>query len=89
MIITQTVEITSIRRLTIDVPPEIPEGLAILTFAPAEVAFPSFKGNVSGGDAPYLRLLGCNKSISGSSANDFLTRCREDKALELAMEDAE
>ena len=36
MIITQTVEITSSRRLTIDVPPEIPEGLAILTFAPAE-----------------------------------------------------
>ena len=87
MIITQTVEVTASRRLTIGVPSKIPAGLAILTFTPAEIVFPSFKGNVSSGDAPYLRLLGCHKGISGGSVNDFLTRCREDKDLELAMEE--
>jgi len=35
MTITQTVEIPADRRLTIDVPPEIPEGPVILTFTPA------------------------------------------------------
>ena len=34
MIITQTVEIPASRRITIEVPREIPEGQAILTFEP-------------------------------------------------------
>ena len=35
MTITQTVEIPANRRLTIEVPPDVPTGRAILTFAPA------------------------------------------------------
>ena len=35
MTITQTVEIPADRRLVIDVPPEIPTGTVILTFAPS------------------------------------------------------
>jgi hypothetical protein len=34
MSITQTVEIPASHRLTIDVPPEVPAGLVILTFTP-------------------------------------------------------
>jgi len=37
MNITQTVEIPASRRLTIDVPREIPMGKAVLTFTPASV----------------------------------------------------
>ena len=36
MSITQTVEIPASRRLTIDVPREVPTGPVILTFTPAE-----------------------------------------------------
>jgi len=35
MSVTQTVEVPASRRLTIDVPPEIPEGQVIITFTPA------------------------------------------------------
>jgi len=34
MSVTQTVEVPASRRLTIDVPPEIPEGQVIITFTP-------------------------------------------------------
>jgi hypothetical protein len=85
MTITQTVEIPASRRLIIDVPPEIPEGLAVLTFAAVKLS-PS-RGGVSGATAPYLRLLGCHKGVSGGSVNDFLARSREDKIRELAMEE--
>jgi hypothetical protein len=37
MSVTQTVEIPSDRRLTIDVPREVPVGRAVLTFTPASV----------------------------------------------------
>ena len=37
MSITQTVEITASRRITVDVPQEVPLGKAILTFTPAPV----------------------------------------------------
>ena len=36
MAITQTVDIPASHRLTIDVPSEVPEGPAVLTFTPAE-----------------------------------------------------
>ena len=35
MIITQTVEIPSSRRITLEVPPQVPVGRVILTFTPA------------------------------------------------------
>jgi hypothetical protein len=35
MSVTQTVEIPASHKLTIDVPPEVPEGPVILTFTPA------------------------------------------------------
>jgi len=35
MSVTQTVEVPASRRLTIDVPPEIPAGQVIITFTPA------------------------------------------------------
>ena len=40
MIITQTVEIPADRRLTIEVPKEVPEGRVILTFTPAPAECP-------------------------------------------------
>jgi hypothetical protein len=36
MIIEQTIEIPASRRLTIDVPPEVPEGRVVISFTPAE-----------------------------------------------------
>jgi hypothetical protein len=41
MSITQTVEVPASRRLTIDVPREIPVGTVVLTFTPAREAVPS------------------------------------------------
>ena len=38
MTITQTVEVPESRRLVIDVPPEVPVGLAILKFTPKAAA---------------------------------------------------
>ena len=40
MVITQTVEIPADRRLTIDVPREVPTGPVILTFTPADNGCP-------------------------------------------------
>jgi hypothetical protein len=41
MSITQTVEVPAGRRLTIDVPQEIPAGTVVLTFTPVREAVPS------------------------------------------------
>ena len=87
MTITQTVKIPASRKLMIDVPPEIPDGFVTLTFAMAETKPPiPPQNNGSDEDAPFLRLLGCHRGISGASVNDFLARCREDKERELAIE---
>ena len=48
MTITQTVTIPESRRLTIDVPPEVPTGPVILAFTPAEDQR-SFGGRLPGG----------------------------------------
>jgi hypothetical protein len=37
MSVTQTVVVPASRRLTIDIPPEVPEGQVVLTFTPASV----------------------------------------------------
>jgi hypothetical protein len=46
MTITQTVEIPTSRRITLEVPPEIPVGETILTFTPASVSRET-KGNIN------------------------------------------
>jgi hypothetical protein len=87
MVITQTVEIPASRRLIIDVPPEIPEGLVVLMFAPMEVRAPLQRDEVSESDAPYHRLLGCHKALPNGTVDDFLAHCREDKEREMAIEE--
>jgi len=46
MSVTQTVEIPASRRLTIDVPREVPEGAVILTFTPAAAKKPTDQRSV-------------------------------------------
>ena len=90
MTVTQTVRIPASRRLIIDVPPEIPEGIATLTFAPVEAAPPvpqPQQNRASGYEDPIFRLCGCHKDIPGASVEDFLARSREDKEYELALEE--
>jgi len=93
MTVTQTVRIPASRRLIIDVPPEIPEGVATLTFAPVEAepadAEPPIPSQTRApvGEDPIFRLCGCHKGIPGASVDDFLARCREDKEYELALEE--
>jgi len=41
MTITQTVEVPADRRLTIDVPREVPAGPVVLAFTPAQVSMPN------------------------------------------------
>jgi hypothetical protein len=48
MSVTQTVEIPASRRLTIEVPPEIPVGPVILTFTPKAVVQEPIKERKSG-----------------------------------------
>jgi hypothetical protein len=43
MSVTQTVEIPADRRITLDVPPEIPTGRVILTFTPATERIAAFE----------------------------------------------
>jgi hypothetical protein len=93
MTITQTVRIPANRKLIIDVPPEIPVGVATLTFAPAdaeevdtEPPTPT-QNHTSDGEDTFLRFMGCHKGIPGASVDDFLARCREDKEYELALEE--
>ncbi|MDR2662344.1 MAG: hypothetical protein LBC31_05035 [Treponema sp.] len=41
MTLTQTVDIPASRRITLDIPPEFPEGKTILTFTPAPAVLPA------------------------------------------------
>jgi hypothetical protein len=93
MTVTQTVKIPANRRLIIDVPPEIPVGIATLTLAATDTEpvcgkslIPS-KSRASDGDGSFLQFMGCHKGIPGASVDDFLARCREDKELEFAIEE--
>jgi len=92
MTVTQTVKIPASRRLIIDVPPEIPVGIATLTLAAtdAEQMAPEppmpQKNYFSDDDDPIFRWCGCHKGIPGASVDDFFARCREDKELEFAIE---
>jgi len=77
MTITQTVEIPADRRLTIDVPPEIPAGKAVLTFKPVFEA--PFIDPIEAIErcSGIAKQLGCTLSSDG-----FLAMRRKDKELE-------
>ena len=76
MNVTQTVDIPANRRLTIDVPREVPPGPVILTFTSA--AAPQGKTV-----KPLSSLVGVDKGRDTLEA--YFTRKRADKALEDAQ----
>jgi hypothetical protein len=65
MTITQTVDIPASRRLTIDVPREVPEGRAILTFTPA----PAVKSS----EARDIEIINKNAERLNREAMDVLS----------------
>ena len=92
MSVTQTVDIPASHRLTIDVPREVPEGRAILTFIPvldqrsANIVAEASPPYAEEDKNSYQWLRGCCENVPGGSVEDFLARCREDKEHELAIE---
>ncbi|GBU22654.1 hypothetical protein R80B4_02566 [Fibrobacteres bacterium R8-0-B4] len=86
-------QVCASRKLIIDVPPEIPEGVAMLTFASVEAepvdAGPQVppQNRASDDGDPIFRLCGCHKGVPGASVDDFLARRREDRELEFAIEE--
>jgi hypothetical protein len=82
MTVTQTVEIPADRRLTIDVPREVPPGRTVLIFKPETEAFDPVKAreaikNCSG----LAKRMGINLS-----SDEFLEMRRKDRELELAKD---
>ena len=62
------------------------ESLGLIHVKPA---VPQDGENATAGDdrhSSFLRLRGIHKDAPGASVEDFLARCREDKAHELAIE---
>jgi hypothetical protein len=55
MIITQTITVPANHRLTIDVPPEIPAGRVVVTFAPEKPRLPTLA------EQHGRRVFGCAK----------------------------
>jgi hypothetical protein len=70
MTITQTVEIPASRRITLDIPPEFPQGKAILTFAsvPAPAAVPAAEA-----EARDIELINRNAERLNREALDVLS----------------
>jgi hypothetical protein len=77
MTITQTVDIPASRRLTIEVPREVPTGATILAFTPATAPQSS---------RSWRDMQGCCKGQPGS-VDEFLADCHADKDRELAREE--
>jgi hypothetical protein len=78
MTITQTVEIPADRRLTIEVPREVPTGKTVLIFKSDDDAFDRKKGEEAINHCSGLaRRMGINLS-----SDDFLEMRRKDKELE-------
>ena len=84
MTITQTVDIPESRRLTIDVPCEVPVGKALLAFTPVSNQRPD--SAMPENSRSWRDLYGCCKDQPGS-VEDFLADCRADKERELAIEE--
>ena len=96
MAITQTVDIPANRRLTIDVPPEVPAGRAVLVFKPvaeapvcmtAQEAVNLGLGFGSGSRIDPMEAINSCSGITkrlgfNFSSDDFLTMRRQDKELE-------
>jgi hypothetical protein len=96
MTITQTVDIPASRRLTIDVPPEVPAGKTILIFKPVAEASACMTAQeamnlgLGFGGGSRIDPMEAIKSCSGItkrlgftySSDDFLAKRRQDKELE-------
>jgi hypothetical protein len=92
MTIEQTVEIPASlasegkRRLTIDVPPEVPAGRVVLTFTPAETAKPAAAGKGRLTQAQREAIENCRglakRLGSAATSSDFLEQRRKDHELE-------
>jgi hypothetical protein len=67
MSVTQTIEIPANRRITIEVPPQIPMGTVILTFTPAE----SIKKKMT--EAEEMELINRNAERLNREAIDVLS----------------
>ena len=78
MTITQTVDIPANRRLTIDIPPEVPVGKTLLIFKPIDEA----SGCMTAQEA-IERCSGIMQRLGFTfSSDDFLAMRRQDKELE-------
>ena len=85
MVMRQMVEIPSSRRLTLEIPPEIPVGRGILTFTPeTEPAAKTLCKEDAPGTPSLLDLRGSCKGIDTLDA--YFERKRADKVLEDARE---
>ena len=96
MSVTQTVDIPASRRLTIDVPREVPTGRTILVFKPAAegsvcmTAQEAMDRGLGFGSGPRIdpieavrRCSGITKRLGFTfSSDDFLALRRQDKELE-------
>jgi len=81
MVITQTVDIPPSRRLTIDVPREVPAGKAILVFKP--LVEESLTVTAQEAVEAIKRCSGITKRYGITlSSDDFLAARRQDKELE-------
>jgi len=69
MSVTQTVDIPATRRITIDVPSEVPAGRVVLTFTP----FPTNAGAIEAVGAQELELINLNAERLNSEALDVLS----------------
>ena len=69
MSITQTVEITASRRITVDVPQEIPLGKTILTFTPV----PSGREYIQRSEARDMEIINQNAEELNREAMDVLS----------------
>jgi hypothetical protein len=67
MSVTQTVEIPVSRRLTVDVPREVPPGMAVLTFTPASAVREKMP------EAQELELINANAERLNREALDVLS----------------
>ena len=102
MTITQTVDIPASRRLTIDVPPEIPAGRTLLVFRPVDEASACITAQealnlgLGFGGGPRIDPMEAVKRCSGItkrlgfnfSSDDFLAMRRQDKELEDRLDSA-
>jgi len=84
MIIEQTIEVPASRRITLEVPPQIPVGPVILTFTPAHVSMPKKDPSTveealqllseqaaDPSRKPISRLFGKHKGIFGGNGEAY------------------